>query len=368
MSYAPAGPARLEIDLAAIAANWKALVAIAAPAAVAGVVKADGYGLGAGPVGRALWAAGCRDFFVARAGEGVALRQALPAARILVLDGLLPATEEAFLGHRLVPVLNQPDELARWRAAASRTGRRLPAALQLDTGMCRLGFSPAQTEALDAAALDALDLVLVMSHPAIAEEPGHPLNERQRARFGALRRLLPPAPASLANSSGIFLGRDFRLDLCRPGVALFGANPTPGRPNPMRPVIRLSAPVMQVHDILEPGSVGYGATYPTRPGMRIATVPVGYADGYLRSAGNRATARIDGVPVPLAGRVSMDLVTLDVSALPPGAVRPGTSVELIGGADGIDELATAAETIPYEILTRLGSRFERCYQGAEEIA
>ncbi|MDX6751384.1 alanine racemase [Geminicoccaceae bacterium 1502E] len=368
MSEPLPGPARLEIDLAAVAANWRALAALAAPAVVAGVVKADAYGLGAARVAPALWAAGCRDFFVARAGEGVALRRILPGARIFVLDGLLPGTEQPLAGHRLVPVLNQPDELARWRVAAAQAGRRLPAALQLDTGMCRLGFSAAQAAALDESSFEGLAIELVMSHPVIAEEAGHPLNERQRQRFAAMRHGLPAAPASLANSSGIFLGRGFQLDLCRPGVALYGANPTPGRPNPMRPVVRLEAPVMQVHDIVEEGSVGYGATWPTRPGARIATLPVGYADGYPRSAGNQATARIDGVEVPVAGRVSMDLTTLDVSSLPEGAVRPGSVAELIGGPDGLDRLADAAGTIPYEILTRLGARYERCYLDAEAPA
>ena len=184
-------------------------------------------------------------------------------------------------------------------------------------------------------------------------------------RFEELRARLPPARASLANSSGIFLGPAFHYDLCRPGVALYGVNPVPGRANPMAPVVTLEAPVLQVHDVTAPGTVGYGATYPTRPGMRIATVPVGYADGYPRSAGNRARARIAGCQVPLAGRVSMDLITLDVSALPAGAVRPGTVVTLIGGPDGVDALAAAAATIGYEILTRLGSRFARRYIPAE---
>ena len=158
-----------------------------------------------------------------------------------------------------------------------------------------------------------------MSHLACAEETSNPLNEAQRARFERLRGLLPEAPASLANSSGIYLGPAFHYALCRPGVALYGVNPTPGRANPMAPVVTLEAPVLQVHEVAEPGSVGYGATYRTAPGMRIATVPVGYADGYLRSASGRATARIAGQEVPLAGRVSMDLISLDVSALPAEA-------------------------------------------------
>ncbi len=231
--------------------------------------------------------------------------------------------------------------------------------------MCRLGFAGADLERLDAGALAALDLVLVISHLACAEEPDNPLSEQQRQRFETLRAYLPRAPASLANSSGIFLGPAFHYDLCRPGVALYGVNPTPGRANPMAPVVTLEAPVLQVHAVRAAGTVGYGATYPTRPGMRIATVPVGYADGYPRAAGGRASARIAGQTVPLAGRVSMDLIALDVSMLPESAVRPGTIATLIGGPDGIDELAAAAGTIGYEVLTRLGSRFARSYIPAE---
>jgi alanine racemase len=200
-----------------------------------------------------------------------------------------------------------------------------------------------------------------MSHLACAEEPDNPMNWEQLARFERLRPLLPAAPASLANSSGVFLGAAFHHQLCRPGVALYGVNPTPCRANPMAPVVTLEAPVLQVHEVGAPGSVGYGATYRTRGGARIATVPVGYADGYLRAAGERATARIAGHEVALAGRVSMDLISLDISGLAEGAVRPGVAVELIGGPDGVDRLAAAAGTIGYEILTRLGSRFARRY-------
>ena len=360
-----AGRAVLTVDLGALAGNYRRLRRAAAAAAVAGVVKADGYGLGAPAVADALWQAGCRSFFVAQLEEGRALRAALPAARIHVLNGLPAGTEDAPRAARLIPVLNQTDELARYGGLARRLGERLPAALHLDTGMCRLGFDRAELERLDRRLLEPLDLVLVMSHLAIAEEPDHPLNPTQRACFEELRRNLPAAPASLANSSGIFLGPAFHYDLCRPGVALYGVNPVPARANPMAPVVTLEAPVLQVHAVEAPGTVGYGATYPTRPGMRIATVPVGYADGYPRSAGHRATARIGEHRVPLAGRVSMDLITLDVSDLPAEAVRPGTMATLIGGPDGVDELAAAAGTIGYEVLTRLGSRFARRYIPAD---
>jgi alanine racemase len=233
--------------------------------------------------------------------------------------------------------------------------------------MCRLGFSAADARRLAAATPPEIEPVLVMSHLACAEEPDHPLNAAQLGRFEELAPLFPGVPRSLANSSGIFLGPGWRQDLCRPGVALYGVNPTPGRPNPMLPVVGLTAPVLQVHEVDAPGSVGYGATYRTLPGAVIATVPVGYADGFPRAAG-AAKARIAGREVPIAGRVSMDLIGLDVSALGAGEVRPGMPVELIGGADGVDRLAEAAGTIGYEVLTRLGRRFERVYLDEDEPA
>ena len=353
--------ATLTIDLSAVVENWRRLRHQAPGAEVAAVVKADAYGLGAGHVAPALYDAGCRCFFVAQLDEGLALRARLADAEIYLLNGPPAGGVADVVEAELVPVLNSPGDSQAYLREAARRARRLPAVLQVDTGMCRLGLSADEVEALDRRTLAAFELGFVMSHLVSAEVPGAPLNESQRQRFEALRAQLPAAPGSLANSSGIFLGAPYQLDLCRPGVALYGVNPTPGRVNPMAPVVTLSAPVLQVHEIRGRGSVGYGATFETRSGMRIATVPVGYADGYLRSAGNRARARIHGMEVPVVGRVSMDLTTLDVSALPPERVRPGTTVELIGGPDGLDRLADAAGTIGYEVLTRLGRRFARRY-------
>jgi alanine racemase len=358
------GRAVLTIDLAAIAANYRRLQAAAPDSEIAAVVKANAYGLGAGEVARTLRQAGCDRFFVAHGDEGLALRDALPDADIFVLHGL-PGEQEEAIEAGLIPVLNHPGALQRHALRARERAQRLSAALHVDTGMRRLGFGKAELASLDPATLDALDLRLVMSHLACAEEPANPLNEEQRARFERRRHLLPAAPASLANSSGIFLGAPFHHQLCRAGVALYGVNPTPGSANPMAPVVTLEAPVLQVFEVDAHGTVGYGATFPVCAGARLATVPVGYADGYLRAAAGRAVARIAGTTVPLAGRISMDLITLDVSALPADAVRPGTLVELIGGSDGLDQLAAAAGTIGYEVLTRLGMRFARRYIGAE---
>jgi alanine racemase len=353
----------LTIDLGAVVENYRRLCREAKGSEVAAVVKANGYGLGAPEVAGALSDQGCKAFFVAQLSEALELREHLPQATIYLLHGLPEGAEAEVVEARLVPILNHPGELERYAALARRLERRVPAALQIDTGMCRLGFGAREVQGIDRAQIAAFDLRLVMSHLACAEERSNPLNELQRERFERLRRGLPAARASFANSSGIFLGPAYRLDLCRPGVALYGVNPTPGQANPMAPVVTLEAPVLQVHEASEPGTVGYGASCSIGPGSRIAAVPVGYADGYLRAASNRAKARIDGREVPVAGRVSMDLITLDISALPPETVRPGTMVELISGPNGVDELAAAAATIGYEILTRLGSRFRRRYIG-----
>ncbi|BCX18759.1 MAG: alanine racemase [Geminicoccaceae bacterium] len=360
--------ARLTVDLGAVVANWRDLGRLAPGAEVAAVVKADAYGLGLAPVARALARAGCRSFFVARLEEGEALRALLAEPRIFVLDGLAGRPPARFLETRLVPVLGEPAELALWRATARRVERRLETAILLDTGLTRLGFSAEEVASLAPDAFDGLALVLVASHLACADEPDHPLNRRQWEAFVALRARLPAAPAGLAASSGIFLGPDFHFDQVRPGAALYGVNPTPGRPNPMRPVVRLEAPVLKVHAVREPGSVGYGATWPTAAGARIAVVPVGYADGWPRAASSRGRVRIDGCEVPIVGRVSMDLLTLDVSDLPAERVRPGTPVELLSATFGVDELARAASTIGYEILTRLGRRFERRWLEPEGLA
>jgi alanine racemase len=352
----------LTIDLGAIARNYRTLRRQAPGAEIAGVLKADAYGLGAAAIAPMLWDEGCRSFFTAKLDEALALRPVLDDATIYVLEGVAEAEIPAFLEAGLRPVLNQPGEVERWATLARRLGRRLPAGLQLETGLCRMGHTAADLAALQPDWLAALDLGLVMSHLACADEPGHPQNEAQRARFLALAARLPKAPLSLANSSGLFLGPAYALDLARPGAALYGINPTPGRPNPMLPVARVTAPVLRVLEVDGAGAVGYGATYPVAAGMRIATIGIGYADGLPRAAGNAATAAIDGAPVPLAGRVSMDLTTLDVTSLPASAVTIGTAVTL--HAD-LDASAAACGTIGYELLTRLGRRFCRHYLPAE---
>lgn len=357
--------AQLHIDLDAIAGNYQDLARIAAPAVCAAAVKADAYGLGAERVVPALAAAGCRQFFVAHLCEGIALRAVVPQADIAVLHGPSPGTEPEFMAHDLIPVLNEPGQVERWSRLAKDNGG-LPAILHVDTGMNRLGLSAGEAGALADAPerLDGIALRLVMSHLAIAEEPDHPMNAQQRGRFEALRARLPAAPASLANSSGIFIGPDYRYDMVRPGIALYGGNPTPGQSHPLRDPVRLRARILQLREIDSGESVGYGAAFRASGPCRIATVPVGYADGYLRALSNQGLAYVAGMEVPVVGRVSMDLITIDVTAIPAGAVNVGDFVDLIGGGIALDDAAQRAGTIGYELLTSLGQRYARIYSPA----
>lgn len=355
----------LDIDLDAVTANWRFLAERVAPAArCAAVVKADAYGLGMAKVALALARAGCKTFFVASLDEGLALRELLPRAQIALLNGLVVGAPADFVKAALVPVLNDLGQLRDWRAYAARRGGA-PAMLHVDTGMSRLGLPPKELRQVadEPQLLTGFSLALVVSHLACASEPAHPMNRAQLEAFRAARRLLPRAPASLAASSGIFLGGDFHFDVVRAGAALYGINPAPGRPNPMKPVLRLRAKILQVRDVDSGETVGYGATHRIdRPG-RIATIAIGYADGWLRSSAHRGFARIAGKPAPVVGQISMDLVTLDVTGLDPGSVHPGAYVDLLDERYGVDDAAFAAQTIAYEVLTSLGSRFLRRYRG-----
>lgn len=350
----------LEIDLGAIAANWRLLAAKAAPAACAAVVKANGYGLGAAPVAGTLMAAGCRRFFVATLDEGIALREALGSEpRIAVFNGPLPGSAAEFVASRLAPVLNDPGQIAAWASLAG-TDKPRPI-IHVDTGMSRLGLSATEFEAcLDRIA--AIGAATLISHLACAETPSHPLNAEQRARFLTAREKLPGMEAGLAASSGIFLGPGYHFDLVRPGAALYGVNPCPGAANPMRPAVRLAAKIIQVHKIDRGESVGYGAAHiMDGPGL-LATAAIGYADGWPRSLSHRGCGWLAGKRVPVLGRVSMDLATFDVSAAPASEVHPGNMIELIGEHYGVDDLAADAGTIGYEILTALGARHHRVYR------
>jgi len=357
----------LTVDLDALASNFKLLQAAGGRAECGATVKADAYGLGLGPVATRLAREGCRRFFVATLGEGITLRGVLPQTSIYVFDGVESGSEADFVRHDLVPVLNSFPQVQRWSAYARRGSSRLAGALHIDTGMNRLGMSEQEVTLLERAPqyLDGIALDHVMTHLACADQPEHPLNAQQIELFERLRARLPAAPTSIGASAATLIGGAYCGDIVRPGVALYGANPFSDREHSLREVVRLTARVLQVRELSREQSVGYGASCTLPPGTRLATVSVGYADGYLRSLGNRGMAAVAGVRVPVVGRVSMDLITLDVSALPAGAVQSGTQVELVGGAVPIDELARAAGTITYEILSSLGTRLQRVYVEAQ---
>ncbi len=356
----------LSIDLAALAENYRILAGQAkAGTGCAAVVKADAYGLGVDRAAPVVAAAGCRHFFVAQLDEGIRLRGLLPEAEIHVLGGLLPGLEDAFLGHRLQPTLNSLGEIETWAGFARRQGERLAADLHVDTGMRRLGLPPDELDRLaeEPDRLAGIEVSLLISHLACAEQPDHPLNAQQLADFRLARGRLPACPASFANSSGVFLGADYHFDLLRPGVALYGSNPTPGRANPMRDVVRLQGRIWQVRNARPGETVGYGATYQASRPTRIATVALGYGDGYPRALSNRGEVYVNGQAAPVIGRVSMDSTTIDVSALPEAQVRPGSLVDVIGPDNPIDAVAAAAGTVAYELLTHLGRRYHRVYFG-----
>ena len=353
--------ATLTIDLGALRANWRKLSNLVAPAECAAVVKADGYGCGLERVVGALLAEGCRTFFVARLAEGLRARAVAPAGTIYVLDGLAPGAVADLRRADLRPALGSLPEIAEWSPAGGG-----PAALHFDTGMNRLGLSPDDATAALAALGRAPDLV--MSHFASSEDQASPDNSAQIERFSQVRKLIPNVRASLCNSSGIYLPSHPWADVARPGYALYGGNPTPGRANPMRAVVGLDAPILQVRQIPTGAHVGYNAQWTARRPTTVAVIPVGYADGIPRSA-----MGVDGKPgpdvviggrrCPIVGRVSMDLICIDATDAPLDAVQRGKPVELLGATIGIDEFGERAGTIGYEILTSLGRRYRRVYNG-----
>jgi alanine racemase len=354
----------LDVDLGALAANWRTLRDRHGPGRdTAGVLKADGYGLGALEVAACLHTAGCRHFFTAHLPEAVEIRPVVPDSLLCVLHGLGPGETDTFLEHGLAPALGTLGEVEAWNTTGAALGRRLPALLHIDTGMNRTGLSPAETNRLAAAPQlrDHIDLLYVMTHLVSADAPSASINAAQARAFAAAADRFPGVRRSFANSSGIFLGAAFASHLARPGAALYGVNPTPGAPNPVRPVATLRARIMQLRDVAAGQGVGYDHQWVAARPSRIATLPIGYADGYHRVLGNRAEVSIAGSTCPVVGRVSMDLITIDVTGCPEAAI--GDWCEVIGPAVPVEKLAALAGTNGYEILTSLGRRFHRRYLG-----
>jgi alanine racemase len=366
----------LTVDLDAIIANWRKLEKTAVPAECAAVIKADAYGCGAGPVARALAGAGCKTFFVATLDEARAVREALssegatsPQPAIYVLDGFFQNSGDAYAKIDARPVIGELNELAEWDVFCRRSGWTGGAAVHIDTGMNRLGLTVTEAQGI-VPRINAGDhgITLVMSHLACAETLNHPLNGKQLAAFREIASLYSGVPAALSNSSGIFLGAQFQFDMVRPGAALYGVNPTPEADNPMQPVAELKARIVQIRNVERGEGVGYGGTWTARRPTRLAIVSAGYADGYFRAAsandGTRgAEVVVAGKRCPIAGRVSMDLIAVDITDLPNNAVRRGHMATLIGEGITVDELAHHFGTIGYEVLTSLGRRYARVYKG-----
>jgi alanine racemase len=365
-------PVELTIDLQAIAENYRMLTAKVSPAECGAAVKADAYGLGMERVAPALLKAGCRTFFVATLDEGIALRALLPDSRIFVLNGLQLADPREFGERRLRPALCSLREIEQWVERYANDGKRakdspVPApALHFDTGISRLGIPRDEAQRLmaDPAWFDGLKPALLMSHLACSDDLASPMNARQLQRFTEVcgRLALPVnTPRSVAASGGIFLGMPYHLELVRAGAALYGLAPLNNQSNPMRQAIQLQAKILQVRRVDDGDSVGYGATRRFDGPARLATIGVGYADGYMRSLSNRGAVHVGGAEAPVVGRVSMDLAVIDVTGLPEGATQVGAPVDLLGPQQTADELGERAGTIGYEVLTSLGRRYRRTY-------
>ena len=364
-------PGVLTVDLDAIVANWRKLEKTAVPAECAAVIKADAYGCGVQPVARALAAAGCKTFFVATLDEARLAREALPSADLYVLDGFFQNCGDSFAKLNCRPVIGDLYELAEWDVFCRRSGWSGGAAIHIDTGMNRLGLNLVEANGI-VPRINAGDhgITLVMSHLACAEHLNHPLNGKQLAAFREIASLYDGVPASLANSSGIYLGPQFQFDIVRPGAALYGINPTPEADNPMQPVVDLKARIVQLRNVERGDSVGYGGTWTARRPTKLAIVSAGYADGYFRAAGSNDGTRgaeviVAGKRCPVAGRISMDLMAVDITDLPDKTARRGHMVTLLGEGITVDELAHHFGTIGYEVLSSLGSRYARIYKGGE---
>lgn len=358
--------AELHIDLSAIVQNYLYLQKKVAPAQCGAVVKADAYSLGMIPVAKALVKAGCKEFFVAHLDEGIALRSVLGQNYpIYVLHGLPYQTEPLFLAHHLTPILNDIDQLQRWSSLCKDHQVSYAAGIQFDTGMSRFGIGQDEIDRLQHINWDVFQPTLVMSHLACGDTPNHPANRHQLTQFQALKQLVPNSRASLAASSGIFLGNDWHFDIARPGVALYGGNPTPGLSNPMQNVISLRGKIIQTRHIPKGAFIGYGATFIAPKAMKLALISIGYADGFFRAFSNKISAiNLDFPDIPLAllGRVSMDSLCIDITNLPESAIKVGDNIEMIGDHCPIDQIALQANTVGYEILTALGNRYHRVYK------
>lgn len=357
------------IDLNMIAANYRLLQQRAPHSEMAGVVKANGYGLGADEIAKTLYACGCRTFYVALYTEALSLRKTIPDGVIAVLGGIPPGAKQEAHDQRITPVINDLAALARWRELATTLDIELDAILHIDTGMNRTGldaFEFAKLKENNTTLTRGVNITHVMSHLACSDEPDHAMNQQQLSMFRDVSAAFPTAKKSFANSCGVFLGADYHFDQCRAGRALPGMDLPPVFATEMNQALRLTAPIISLRSIDRDGTVGYAATQHVKKGARLATLAAGYADGVLRSLSNRdqpphSHFYLGSHKVPLVGRVSMDLIVVDVSAVPEQLAQPGALVDLAGPHQTVDQLATAAGTIGYELLTHIAARVRRVY-------
>ncbi len=360
----------LTIDLAAICENWLRIQGRASSGVEAGaVVKANAYGLGAAQISHALFAVGCRHFFVATKEEAFSLRSLLPdSAKFIMLGGVRKGDERLVAEAGFIPVLYSNESLARWLACCESQRQAFPCVLKIDTGMTRLGMSISELELVAANPGKYLNPVLLMSHLACSEQVDHPLNFHQltcfRAAAAIFQSKFPNTKLSLANSSGVFLGQDWHFDLLRPGAALYGINPTPGVNNPMKPVVHLALPVLQVRELDTAVAVGYGASYQAQPGSKLIVVAGGYADGLHRTLGQKPVAHFADLELGVAGRISMDSIVFELAAAERSVIAPGDYLEVINETLSLDYLMQKNASLGYEVLTALGARLTRVYRGA----
>ena len=355
---------KLTIDLSVIADNYKLLCKKFTGSKVASVVKANAYGLGIEKVAPRLAEVGCKSFFVANLDEAVQLRGVLPESEIFVFHGVCLGQEKVFCEYNLIPCIASSEQFKIWSLYANKLGKKLPAILHIDTGMNRLGISFSCLERfVSDNDISCLDVRYVMSHLACADDEKSKKNIEQLNKIRIVAKILPNIPISFVNSSGVFLGENYHFDLARPGVALYGGSPNPAIKNPMRNVISLTSKIIQIRELVKDEDVGYGATANLKKGSKIATLPVGYADGYVRSLGNKGFCYFGDEKLPVVGRVSMDLITVDVTSILDNEIKVGDEIEIIGNNATIDDIATCAGTIGYEVLTSLGRRYNRVYTG-----
>lgn len=358
---------RLTVDLGALRRNWQALDKVSRGALTGAVLKADAYGTGLVPAARAFYEAGARFFFVATPDEGVAARAGLPEdTHIFVLNGLPPGAAPLFVGERLMPCLASVPMLEEWLRACIQSNQSLPAALHFDTGINRLGFRLNEASIVKRM-IDSVGFApqMIMSHLACADIPGHEKNRTQLALFTSVLAQFPGIPASLANSAGLMTNRDNHFQMVRPGIALYGGRAVAGRRNPMAPVVTLEAPILMVKEVKTGETVGYGALQTMHRDSRLAIVGIGYADGFLRALSSSNNHRgtqvaIRGQLCPVVGRVSMDMIGVDVTDLQQ-LPAPGEMAEVLGKTVSVDDHADIAGTIGYEILTSLKGRYSRFY-------